>query len=116
MDTKKIEKKEPVNVIEEVVVSSPPVPKEMRYQLSLYAPNGLLKSSISQSVFTNMSRLYGDIIRSISGNSWSTSSEIIQKYRSLEKRLGFIYRLKRTDEEISQAIDELVFAGLVMKK
>jgi len=92
--------------------SNPPANK--KYKLSLYSPNGLLRVEIPKAIFAEHSRLYGDVIRSVSSSEWLTMSELVQSYRNTEKRLRF--ERGRKDDDIERIVYLLVESGLVLVK
>lgn len=86
----------------------------LRYKMNLYTPSGLLRAEISKSAFSQISVRYGDIVRAVSLNHWSTLDEIVQSYYNLSKRLRF--EPLRSKEQISKALDEMVEAGMTEVK
>lgn len=85
-----------------------------QYKVDMYTPRGMLKAHISRPVFAEMSRKYGDIMRAIYINRWITAEEIITNYFTLNKR--FKFGRNRTDDQIRSAVEEMVNAGLIMKR
>lgn len=96
------------------VFSAPEVPVEPKYKLYLYTPNGLLRAEISRGVYAEYSRRYGDVMRAIHSSNWQTMLEIWIAYKNLTKRLKF--DITRTQEQINAAVEEMVNAGLVLKR
>lgn len=92
----------------------PVVPVESKYKLHLYAPNGLLRADIARGVYADFSRRYGDIMRAIHSSNWQTMPEILTAYKNLTKRLKF--DTTRNSEQICTAVEEMVTAGLVLKR
>lgn len=89
-------------------------PKEeplLKYKMDLYLPNGLLRPAISRVVFASLSVKYGDVIRAVSMNHWSTIDEIFETYTNQAKRLRF--DPFRNLQQIKDAIREMVEAGLI---
>jgi hypothetical protein len=105
-------KKSTVKVETKVVVEEPKI--EYRYKLDLYNARGMMKASISRSVFAEMSKKYGDVIRSIPSNKFSTADEIKVSYSNLNKRLQF--QVHRSPSDIENILELLSSAGLVVKK
>lgn len=97
-----------------VVQETSVVPAEPKYKLHLYTSNGLLRTEISRGVYAEYSRCYGDVMRAIHSSNWQTMLEIWIAYKNLTKRLKF--DITRTQEQISAAVEEMVNAGLVVKR
>ncbi len=87
---------------------------ESKYKMNLYTRNGLLRPEIHRGTLSVMSSRYGDIIRAVSLNHWSTMNSIVDSYTSLSKR--FHFDIVRTPASIEKAVEEMVQAGLILKK
>lgn len=103
---KKIQEFETKNTLEETIV--------FKYRLDLYTSRGLLKASIPKAVFAEMSRKYGDVIRSVHSSKWSTIDEIVESYYNLDKRLRF--EIRKTVDQIKLAVEEMAAAGMIQKR
>jgi len=96
------------------VRETPIVPVESKYKLHLYTSNGLLRAEIARGTYAEFSRRYGDVMRAIHSSNWQTMFEILTAYKNLTKRLKF--EIPRSSEQISSAVEEMVNAGLVLKR
>jgi len=85
-----------------------------KYKLNLYTHNGLLKPEISRATFSEMTRKYGEVIKSISAINWQSEEDIIKSYLNVAKRLR-LHPIK-TDIEIKSAIKDLYQSGILTRK
>lgn len=89
-------------------------PIELQYKLNIYSYSGNIKQSISAPIYQDMSRRYGDIMRSISSTKWCTMDEILKSVWQLEKKMK--YPSNRTRKSVELAVNELVSLEFVITR
>lgn len=82
-----------------------------QYRLNVFNTAGNIKQSISTSIYQDVSRRHGDIIRSLSSTQWLTMDELLEKVWQLEKKMR--YPSDRTRKSVELAIKELIERELV---
>jgi hypothetical protein len=101
------------------VEGSNPLPSaqkvEGRYKLNLYRPNGQLRAEISKALFFDLSKHWGDLMRLIPSNRWSTVEEIVQIVWEWEKK-QYRKSFTRSRKQIEEGINQLVISGVLLQK
>lgn len=88
---------------------------EGRYKLNLYRPNGQLRAEISKAQFFDLSKNWGDLMRLIPSNRWSTTEEIVQIVWEWEKK-QYRKSFTRSRKQIEEGINQLVISGVLLQK
>lgn len=97
------------SVKKKIVVADP------MYRMNLYRSNGQVRSDIPKGVLYELSRDWGDIIKVIPANRFSTLEEIIQMVWEWEKR-QFRKSFTRTRKQIEDGVASLLLGGLLEQK
>ncbi len=110
-----VTEKNDVPVMPKKIVKSLPIDiPEVRYRLCAYTSTGTLKSGIRGSVFMDMGRQHGDIIRSISSSRWMTLDEICSSVWNFERKMR--HPGNRTKKAILDAVEQLVEHAFVARR
>lgn len=88
---------------------------EIQYKLTLYRPNGTIRSDISKAVYHQAASQYGDVIRAIPANRWSNIDEICDCVWAFERR-SFRKSFSRTRRQIEEAISMLLEGDIVQSR
>jgi hypothetical protein len=113
----KIEKPEESTVkqvVTRVVEALTPAPLPM-FKLNLYRPNGHVRADISKAVLYDLSKNWGDLMKIVPSNRWSTLEEIVQMVWEWEKR-QFRKTFTRSRKQIEDGVVALYKAGVVIQK
>lgn len=98
------------------VVGSTPTPSApTQFKCNLYLPNGTIRPQIPPGVHANLARKWGDILRCIPSNRWSTMDEIAQLVWNFENK-SYLRDFSRTRKQIEDAVHECVEAGVVLSR
>lgn len=90
------------------------VSAELQYRLNIYSHTGNVKPSISASVYQNMCRRHGDIMRSVSSTRWMVMDDILREVWQLEKKMR--YPSNRTRKSVELSIKELIECQFVITR
>jgi hypothetical protein len=101
-------------VVNRVVEALTPAPIPM-FKLHLYRPNGQVRADISKAVLYELSKNWGDLMKIIPSNRWSTLEEIVQMVWEWEKR-QFRKTFTRTRKQIEDGVVALYQAGVLIQK
>jgi hypothetical protein len=102
-------------IISPVVVESKPTPvtkKELRFKLNLYTSGGTIRPIFNGSVMRDISRKFGDIIRSLSSTKFMTEDEVCESVWAIEKKMR--YPTHRTRPQIKSAVQELIDRQIIV--
>jgi hypothetical protein len=98
------------------VVGSTPTPSApTQFKCNLFLPNGMVRPQISPGVHASLARKWGDIIRCIPSNRWSTMDEIAQLVWNFENK-SYLRDFSRTRKQIEDAVSECVESGVVLSR
>jgi hypothetical protein len=85
------------------------------FKCNLYLPNGMIRPQISPGVHSMLARKWGDIIRCVPSNRWSTMDDIANLVWDFEKK-SYLKDFSRTRKQIEEAIAECIEAGVVLER
>jgi hypothetical protein len=84
----------------------------VRYKLNLYSDSGIVKPIFGGSIMRDVSRKYGDIIRSVSSTRFMTEDEVCESVWTIERKMR--YPTNRTRKQIREAIEELLERQIIV--
>lgn len=85
---------------------------EIKYKLNLYTDRGTIKSSFNGAVLLDVSKNYGDIMRSVSSTRYMNMDEICEAVWTVERKMR--HPGNRTRLQIETAISELVKRNMIV--
>jgi hypothetical protein len=87
-------------------------PQSAKYKLNLYTDSGTVKPIFSGAVMRDVSRKYGDIMRSVSSNRFMTEDEVCESVWTIERKMR--YPTNRTRKQIQEAVQELIDRQIIV--
>jgi hypothetical protein len=88
---------------------------ELQYRLSLYRSNGMIRGDIKKATLTQAGAMYGDLMRCIPSNQWSTIDEICDLVWEFERK-SYRKSFSRTRRQIEEGIELLLEGDIVQSR